>query len=191
MTPTTMHSFESTAQHIRLIAERRRRLEQAQLEAEEQFVHAIARAYNSGSLSEEELERAYVSVQGSTLSGFATKRWQQHLAGIVQIRAYLRTQARIAAAQKDTWTGEFPIPNHSELPRDGIDVVYVLFDETRVPCYVGSTGSLGTRLASHARDGKNWSSWQAHRCRDRDHAYDVEEQFLQQYKPYLNKKTTR
>lgn len=41
-------------------------------------------------------------------------------------------------------------------------------------------------LAVHARQGKRWTRWQAHRCEDRDHAYEVEERFLQQYKPHLN-----
>lgn len=183
-------AYAATVQHIQLLAERRHRLERAQLEAEEQFVHAVARELASGAIGLAELERAYVAVQGSALGGFATKRWQQHLPGILQIRAQIGNAIRAEAAALEVWSGPFPIEDHRTMPGAGICVVYVLYDQHFEPCYVGSTGALGTRLAEHVRTGKSWSFWQAHRCRDRRHAYAVETQFLQQYKPYLNAKAT-
>jgi hypothetical protein len=188
---TTEPTYASTAQHIRLIAERRRRLERAQIDAEERFVHAVARDFRAGLLSLAELESVYVSVQSAALSGFATKRWQAELPGLHSIRSLITQAAKAESAALDSWVGAFPVEDHTKLPPAGIAVVYVLYDEAASPCYVGSTGALGTRLAEHVRTGKRCSAWQAHRCRDREHAYEVETQFLQQYKPYLNKRASR
>lgn len=188
---TSEPTYAATAQHIRLVADRRRRLEQAQREAEEQFVHAVARDFRAGLLSLAELEAIYVSVQAAVMSGFATKRWQAELPGILSIRSLITQAAKAESAALDSWMGPFPVEDHTKLPPAGIAVVYVLYDQKAAPCYVGSTGALGTRLAEHVRTGKRCSSWQAHRCRDREHAFEVETQFLRQFKPYLNKRASR
>lgn len=67
----------------------------------------------------------------------------------------------------------------------------MLFDEANVPCYVGSTKRLSDRLRQHKKDGKPFVRWQAHPCRDRDHAYELEVRLLEQHLPYLNKKASR
>jgi hypothetical protein len=179
--------FSATEQHIALLATKRKRLEAAQLEAETQLFFSVAREFNAGFLSWAGLAELYDRTLGSYLPGF-TKRWRLVLPHpISHIRAMAEKEARGDFDRDiESWSGHFPFQEADRLPPPGTCLTYVLFDEARRPCYVGSTFDFRTRVRAHAKRGVRWSTWQAFRCRDRDHAYEVEERFLQQHKPYLN-----
>jgi len=190
---TAEASYMATLQHIRLIADRRRHLEQVQRESEEQFVHAVAREFRAGRLTFEDLEAVYLEARAVVLAGFATKRWQAELPPPGRLQ-WLAARAAKEVQQRqddllDSWHGRFPVEKEERMPPPGTCVVYVLYDHAGAPCYVGSTGWFYYRTLKHAYHKKSATRWQAYRCRDRQHAYEVEERFLQRHKPYLNKNT--
>jgi len=179
----------ATQQHIQLIAAKRIKLEQAQLAAEEQFCMALAREFNAGRIGYTELADAYADLRGDEsaprfLAGFPSRRWRPVLPDIKHVKAMVKWQSE---ASFDDWHGEWPL-DHQDVPPYGLSVVYVLFDSNTRPCYVGSTQAFRTRMAQHAGSGKRWSRWQAYKCRDRQHAYEVETRFLEKYMPQLNKR---
>lgn len=193
MTTTTVPPYAATAQHLQLLAERRRRLERAQLDAEEQLVASVAREVRAGRLTAAELARIYIELRSIAMPGFS-KRWQAELPTLQQIQADAARDERWqreARERLDSWVGPFPVEDREAVPLWGICVVYVLYDQAGAPCYVGSTERFWDRMVVHAHQGKPAVRWQAHRCRDREHAYEVETQFLQQHKPYLNKRAAR
>lgn len=88
----------------------------------------------------------------------------------------------------EPWSGTFPLQKGEEWPPKGAFVVYVLFDSEGVVCYVGSTKQFNQRMKAHVRDGKRFVRWQAWSCTDRQAAYAMESRFLQQHRPYYNKR---
>lgn len=74
------------------------------------------------------------------------------------------------------------------MPPPGQAVVYVLYDSTGTPCYVGSSGDFPARLRWHMKKGKPVVVWRAFPCSSREEAYALEDRLLKQNKPYLNKK---
>ena len=192
-----IESVQATLQHIQLIARKRAKLERAQIEAEQQLVHVVAREFNGGRIGYQELAEIYAGVRGdgersAAMSGFLTKRWRSALPDIGAVRVALQErEAASRATRVDAWEGRWPCYDRRQLPPVRTCVVYVLFDDELEPCYVGSTGSFGVRMSAHVKDGKRWAHWQAFRCRDREHAYQAEEQFLAEFKPYLNKRRGR
>lgn len=175
-------SVADTAQHIRLLTRKRERLAEALIEAERQFATAVAREFAAGQMTWGELLEAYETVRAAGIKGFAT-RWLASVPYTVQ-----RIKQMVAIEDIDEWFGEgreydsrYPYP-----PR-GVCVVYVLFSETNAPVYVGSSGNLSHRLATHRREKPGWQSWRAYKARDRAHAYELERQFLTQHLPAMNK----
>lgn len=182
--------YAATEVHIGLIATKRFKLEAAQLDAEEQLIHCVAREFKAGAIELAELERIYLHQREFGLPCWFTKRWAPAgLPALANIRRAIRDlqPPDPAKAAAQAWSGNFPYQSGDLLPDKGICVVYVLFDHETKPCYVGSTFSFRGRMSSHVRSGKQWTTWQAHRCNDREHAFEIEELFLRQYKPYLNR----
>lgn len=85
-----------------------------------------------------------------------------------------------------SWIGTFPVEKWAPIPARGMCVVYVLYDESGHPVYVGSTEDLGTRLQRHRYDGKVFAAWMAYRCTNREKAYKLEAKMLAAHRPPLN-----
>lgn len=176
-------SFSATARHLELLNRKRLRLEEAQREANGQYVVAVARAYAAGEIDDVGLHEAYKHMREISMPGSGTQ-WRE--AGLPPSHV-LKLMAQ-RAPRDEPWSGTYPLQKGSEWPPKGAFVVYVLFDAEGVVCYVGSTKQFNVRLKTHVRDGKNFVRWQAWSCTDRHAAYDMESRFLQQYRPYYNKR---
>lgn len=181
-------SMSATLQHVALLQEKEARLARARGEAMEQVIHRIATEYRAGNLTYEHLCAAMVAIRAVQHRG-AMKRWDQVVG--VPWKRLAHYAKRLPNGPEGSWIGEYPIPADAPIPIYGVPVVYVLFDETNTPCYVGSTDRLSPRLTAHEKDGKRFVRWHAHPCKDRDHAYRLEDRLLRQYKPYLNRKASR
>lgn len=180
--------LRATQDHIALIQAKRAKLAEGLLTVEGQFLTAVRREWEAGNLTWPELHSAYEQVRASDLSGVSI-RWVG--AGLPH-RAHLVLQAKYAPnGAGGTWYGTWPLPAGDPYPLKGRDVVYVLFDDSRTPVYVGSSGNWLYRMKDHVKAGKRWASWIAHPCRDRGEAYALEARFIQQYKPDLNILTPR
>lgn len=190
-TPLPEHlssSVSSTLQHIRLIQHKEARLAEARHDALAQVLHRIGAEYRTGRLTDSQLCAALKEIQGLEMSG-RMNMWDE-IVGVSWKR--LNQLARqLPNGPEGSWVGEYPFHPGSVAPISGIAVVYVLFDESNEPCYVGSTGKFRSRMNSHNRDGKQFTRWQAHPCPDRAHAYRLEDHLLRRHKPYLNQKASR
>lgn len=187
---TTELAYAATEQHILLLAEKQARLAAAQLAAEDQLIQAVAREVKLGNVTWHELQRLYRQLRDIRQAHFKD-RWDAKLPKITEINSTVKQLDDPDGRFNESWSGAYPYRDGEPWPHWGTPVVYVLFDASNRPCYVGSTKAFKDRLCGHKRDGKVWSSWQAYRCRDREHAYQAEEQFLRQYMPYLNKRAGR
>lgn len=186
--------LSATFEHIALLRSKHERLRESQIAAEEQFVHRVGQLHASGELDEAELISIYGAFAELAQPGF-TYRWNAAISVTVKEiqdrRRHLRHTERNAPNMPDgTWRGTWPLED-SPVPVNGTPVVYLLYDETGQPCYLGSTEYLRGRLQCHGRDGKPFASWTASRCQDRDAAYELEEELLAGELPYLNKKRVR
>lgn len=187
--PEALHaSLAATLQHIRLIQEKEARLANARQEALAQALHRIGSDYRTGHLTPEQLFAAFLEIRTLEMSG-RMRMWDD-IVGLSWQRL-IQLGKQLPNGPEGSWVGEHPIPADAPRPIYGISVVYVLFDETNQPCYVGSTNKLSARLNAHKKDGKRFVRWQAHHCGDRDHAYRLEDRLLRQHKPYLNRKASR
>ena len=188
-------SLDATHQHIALLRRKQEQLRACQIEAEEQYLHRVGQLYADGQISEAELAFTYQAYAGIALTGFM-KRWDAALAipaaRMQYVIRHLDTLERHAPNMADgTWQGAWPLDAGDRLPAYETCVVYVLYDATNEPCYVGSTQNLSARLKAHYKDGKPLVRWSAFPCADREAAYQLEEKLLAEYQPYLNKKRYR
>lgn len=181
-------STAATLQHVALLLEKERRIAAARHEAEAQMLHRLGLAYRAGEIDETHLKAAHDAYSAIGTTGRST-RWNEH----IDIPwAKVRHAARIAPnGPEGTWVGTYPLDPYDPAPMGGVSVVYVLFDETNTPCYVGSSMCFRDRLKYHDRAGKEFVRWQAYRCRDREHAYQVEERLLKERLPHLNRRVGR
>lgn len=181
-------SLDGTLQHIRLIQEKETRLAEARRGALEQALHRIGSDYRTGRITQHQLCIAVAEINNLQMPG-RMKAWDQ----IVGISWKRLTQLarQLPNGPAGSWVGEYPIPLDAPRPIYGVPVVYVLFDEANVPCYVGSTDKFSPRMTAHEKSGKRFVRWQAHPCDDREHAYQVEDRLLKRHKPYLNRKASR
>lgn len=179
-----LEGYTATLQHIEILHRKRDQLQAAPIEAEEQHLHRISVSYASGKLDMDDLWSAYSEYRAVADSGF-TRRWDKAVP--VPSKTIRWHPWRRASAPGGAWTGSYPFDGCAA-PGDGVSVVYVLFDEANVPCYVGSTEHFRTRLSGHRYDGKSFVYWHAYPCASRRAAYDLEDALLKQHKPYLNKK---
>lgn len=181
-------SVQATNQHIALLLEREQRLAKARDEAQAQMFHRIGSAHRCGEIDDYQLLEIFEALRTDNVPG-SRKHWDASVErGWLKMK-FLRGQLPNGPA--GSWVGPNPCGRTDPAPTEGISVVYVLFDERNGPCYVGSTDNLRQRIKAHARDGKRFVRWQAHRCQDREHAYQLEEQLLQQNMPYLNRRQGR
>ena len=181
-------SITSTLQHIRLIQEKEARLAAARRKALQQTLHRIGSDYRTGQITHAQLITAFTHVRALEMSG-RMSAWDE-IVGISH-RRLIQMAKQLPNGPEGSWIGEYPIPMDAPRPIYGVAVVYVLFDDANVPCYVGSTDKLSPRLTARAKDGKRFVRWHAHPCDDREHAYRLEDRLLKRHKPYLNRKASR
>lgn len=180
-------SMSSTLQHIRLIQEKEARLADARRDALAQVLHRIGSDYRTGQLTRAQLCMALDEIRGLEMSG-RMNMWDEIVGESWKRLAQYRKQ--LPNGPEGSWVGDYPFHPQTVAPISGIAVVYVLFDDTNEPCYVGSTDKFRTRLNNHSRD-KQFVRWQAHPCHDREHAYRLEDRLLKRHKPRLNRKASR
>ncbi len=181
---TETPALAATAQHIRLLQEKRDRLTNALVDAELQYLAALRREYDAGATTMVQLRDAYDFLAAGKAPGVSA-RWRDQIP-VSRAKAHAHAKQEERAEADGSWRGVWPIELNDAAPLKGQSVVYVLFDADHGPVYVGSTSQLRIRLATHSRDGKVFRYWIAHPCRDRDHAFEVEARFLHQYMPALN-----
>lgn len=187
-------SIACTIDHIRRLGDKQRAIFDAQQRAEERFVQAVACAYRAGLIDVDKLADIYAGYREVATSGMRA-RWESAVGVSVGWLRHYRT-ARDEPKWKPngpsgSFIGEFPFGDDAPRPKLGTSVVYVLFDGLLSPCYVGSTDRFQYRIRAHARDGKVFERWAAYPCRDREAAYELEDQLLRQHKPYLNRRAGR
>ena len=187
--------LDATYQHISLLRRKQDLLRTSQIAAEEQFLCRISQLYSARQISEVELAFIYRAYAEFAVPGFL-KRWEANIPvkpGRVQyILRDLETTERHAPNMPDgTWQGSWPLDRADRVPMYNTCVVYVLYDATNEPCYVGSTQNLKARLKDHHKDEKPFIRWTAFACTDREAAYRLEEKLLAEHQPYLNKKRYR
>lgn len=185
-TDNTAHS--STEQNIALLASKRDRLNLRLSEAFEQYAAEVARSWKRRDLDWHGLKRAYKVGRRESIPN-APVIWKA--AGLPSINKITHMLLHQPDTDVGFWHGSYPWGPRDLIPNRGENVVYVLFTEDLEPCYVGSTRWFAERARDHRRDGKTWSYWIAYPCRDREEAYQMEERFLQQYLPGLNKRAGR
>lgn len=187
-----MDSLAGTLDHIARLKQRRVALEQAQHDAEEQLTHRVGVAHRRGELSDRDVADVYYSFRDAAQKepGFAG-RWDRAVELDSRTIARSRQFQCFPNGPEGSWQGEYPLAASDAAPRTGIAVVYVLFDETGAPCYVGSTMRFRNRLAQHRRAGKSFTRWSAYQCADREAAYAREDQMLREALPRLNKRGGR
>ncbi|MFE2164831.1 GIY-YIG nuclease family protein [Streptomyces sp. NPDC059447] len=181
-------SLASTLQHIRLIQEKEARLATARREALAQVLHRIGTEYRTGSITQHQLCMALLEIRSLEMSGRMTA-WDEIVG--VSWKRLSQIAKHLPNGPEGSWIGEHPIPDGAPRPIYGVPVVYVLFDATNEPCYVGSTDKFSARMTAHHKNGKRFVRWQAHPCDDREHAYRLEDRLLRRHKPYLNQKASR
>lgn len=184
----TPRGYDATRQHLELLVAKRDKLDGLIEQAAAQYCLSVKREWDTGHMSWRELKAAFDTLRSTKPSGYS-KPWSS--AGLPD-NAVMTARAKTEPEDDDgAWRGIWPLEADARLPHKGVSVAYVLFDGDLEPVYVGSTSSFIKRMGWHERDGKMWRSWVAYPCRDREHAYQVEESFLKRYMPRLNVKRGR
>lgn len=181
-------SMASSLQHLELLRRKQAKLAEATREAFVQMLHRIGTSHRCGELTDAQLARLFTRVQEERFAGVVAL-WDASVA--ISYRKMQTLVAQLPNGPEGSWVGEQPLSVHSPAPAPGASVVYVLFDAANEPVYVGSTKNFRSRLREHHRDGKTFARWQAHPCRDREHAYRLEDRLLREHLPQLNRKAGR
>lgn len=181
-------SVSATLQHIQLIQAKEDRLADARRDALTQVLHRIGTEYRAGTITQGQLCTALDAIRPLQMPG-RMKMWDEIIG--VPWKRVAQLAKQLPNGPEGSWVGEYPILAEAPRPIAGIAVVYVLFDQDNEPCYVGSTDKFSVRMAAHVKDGKRFACWQAHPCKDREHAYRLEDRLLRRHMPYLNRKASR
>lgn len=181
----------ATAGHIDTVQATLDRLNAVKRESWEQLLTTVSRMYRAGELTPEELLELQLEMRSSFGTGYG-KVWDSVMPVPCQKVRHIveRRRRNTPNGPLGSWFGTFPIETQPA-PTQGESVVYVLFDEYNEPCYVGSTEVFRTRMADHRASKPGLRSWTAYPCRDRDHAYELEVQLLNEHKPRMNKRRGR
>lgn len=194
-----MDDLAATAGHIELLNRKINALQAARVASWNQLLTAAARMYRSGVLDDRGALDLYHVMARSYGTGY-TRVWDRNMpVPSCRVSSWPRQWAARELSERlnqpngpeGSWVGPLPLEPGAVCPGKGISVVYVLYDADHIPIYVGSSQNLRGRLSSHAREKPDAVTWTAYRCRDREHAYEVEVRLLNEHKPRLNKKVTR
>lgn len=187
--------LQASLQHLTLLAGRRERLEFAQLDTEDQILQSVGRLFRAGILAAHDLLPIYQELRAITPPEASRhSRPSLHVRWVDSVglnSSEMRSAVKNAPNGPQGWEGDAPLGPFEICPPRGVSVVYVLFDETSEPCYVGSTKTFRDRLKVHLRDGKPAVRWVAYPCASRAHAYLLEDRLLRQHMPYMNRKASR
>lgn len=183
-----VNELQATARHIELIDAKIEKLSSLRAESWTQLLTAAHRMYRSRRFTEADLLRLFDSMKASYGPGF-TAVWNEHMP--IQANRMPRWRIDLPNGPGESWLGEIPIGSNSPSPPFGVAVVYVLFDGANEPVYVGSTDAFRARISSHRREKPEARRWTAHRCRDREHAFQVEDRLLREHMPRMNKRRGR
>jgi hypothetical protein len=157
-----------------------------QIEAEDRFVEAVGRDYQTGAITDAELVALYLAYRKVAEPGFSG-RWNAHVpASRLFGQLGGMPLARLPNGPDGTWEGRFPLATSAPAPPSSIAVAYLLFDDSDRVCYAGSSQNLRARLKRHSRDGKTFRRWIAYPCVDRAAAYKLEDRLIAQHQPRLN-----
>lgn len=184
-------SLHATAQHVAMVQSKIDTLLRAKDDGWDQLLTATSRLYAAGELSIFDLVELLDEMREQYGTGF-TRVWDRTMpvrAKEVKWEAN-RVRKALAMAGTSAWHGPLPLDS-SAVPPDGVAVVYVLFDAANVPVYVGSTASFKQRMSAHRREKPEAVRWSAYRCRDRQHAYEMEDRALKEHRPRMNQKAGR
>lgn len=174
-----------TLQHIASLRAKIATLTESRIQAEEQFAHRSAVQFRAGTLTYDELADVAELFEAASGAG-KSLRWET--ATGVPLQKLRHHRANRPNGPSGSWTGEYPVQPGAPRPMVGKNVVYVLFDDTTRPCYVGSTGNFSDRMRAHRREGKRWTHWTAYECPTRTAAFELENQLLHEHMPYLNRR---
>ncbi len=181
-------SLAAGLQHIALLQGRIARLAAALDDAQDQLLHRLGSAHRTGDITDAQLVAAWRLFCAADTPA-KSRHWNEHVD--IPYQRMIHVENQLPNGPSGSWFGDWPYPSGAPAPLSGTPVVYVLFDEVHKPCYVGSTKNFSARLSAHAKDGKIFVHWQAHPCRSREDAYQLEERLLKQHKPYLNRRAGR
>jgi hypothetical protein len=161
-------ALQSSAQHIGLIQDKRRRLAAALMGAELQFLVVLRREYEAGDVTWAQMRDAYRMLSAGKLRGLQS-RWMDAISvGPKKVNANAKLEA---AGAGRVWREHWPLERRGRYvetyPPSGQRVVYVLLDVDKRPLLRGSTDECRRRFATHDAHGLRWSSWTALGCGDR------------------------
>ena len=180
--------LRASAQHIELLQDKRRRLSDALVSAELQFLAALRRECLDGEMTWAQLREAYSLLSAGRLPGLRA-RWMDAVP-VSPEDVILNARREAAAGAGGVWRGHRPLHRGEYYPPIGQWVVYVLFDAGRHPIYVRSTNCCPQRFADHRAQGKRWSTWTAYAV-DSAEAYEVQARFMRRYQTDLNRQRAR
>ena len=173
-----------TDQHIKRMRKRRDDLYTLIDKAEEQLIHRAGIEFTSGRIDMFDLHEVTrtVAVQRN---GKRRTRWlAAGLPSPEEIRAFVLSQPN---CPDGSWWRQGQYCGGGSRPPDGQSVVYVLYDDRNEPCYVGPIEHFDERLMAHRKD-KDFASWRAWPCLDREDAYRRESEMLRDVMPRLNRR---
>jgi GIY-YIG catalytic domain-containing protein len=176
---------QSTLDHLAMLSERRQMFVEREEAGRAQLIHRLGIQWRAGDVTPAQVLTIYGRIRDLNLPGFM-KLWDEaRLPSPQSLRGPRKTG--FPNRSDGGWEGK----RYNDLwpgPLEGQCVVYVLYDRENKPCYVGSSGQLQNRISAH-RQTKQFDYWIAWPCEDRKAAYVRESQMLQEYAPYLNKRT--
>lgn len=180
----------ATLAHCGLLRRKIDTLTTALTESMVQMYTTADREYRAGQLTLDDLAAFYEECRklGPGFSGV----WSQNMSiSAGAIRNYAQQAPPVASGNTRFWSGPYPYDPKRRRPINGISVVYVLYDATNEPIYVGSTAHFADRMRSHRNNGKPFTWWLAFPCESREAAYLLEGGLLAARKPPLNVKVGR
>jgi hypothetical protein len=180
--------LRASAQHIELLQDKRRRLSDALVSAELQFLAALRREYLDGEMTWAQLREAYSLLSAVRLPGLRA-RWMDAVP-VSPEDVILNARREAAVDAGGVWRGHRPPHRGEYYPPIGQWVVYVLFDAGRHPVCVRTTNRCSQRFADHRAQGKRWSSWTAYAV-DSTEAHEVQARFMRRYQTDLNRQRSR
>jgi hypothetical protein len=183
----------ATLQHCLMIQQKIATLQGTLASAREQLFHDVAITYRAGGMTLDELADLYDKARRAG-SGFSAQ-WE----AVVPVtgRTLLARQQHLVRRQMNgpggvSWVGVYPLPVSAPAPPNWTSVVYVLYDSTNEPVYVGSSEHFRERLIRHAKyNGVPVVSWMACPTASREAAYLLEDTLLKERLPSMNRKASR
>ena len=176
--------LRSSAQHIELLQDKRRRLADALVGAELQFLVALRREHEAGAMTWAQLRDAHSTLAAGRLRGLRA-RWIDAIA-VSPETVVVNARREAAGGASGAWTGHRPLRRGEYYPPIGQLVVYVLFDAKQYPIYICSTNRCPQRFADLRAQGQQWSSWAAQAV-DSTEASALQARFVRRHETNLRR----